>query len=145
VEASPVAQTLLAPFRWFVNAFTAERLWPDLALWASLGLLVDACLLGLVFALDAQYLETAAAASERAYARLQRLRRGGPALAMAPTSGRVRVGVPGLPHWGGVGAVAWRQLVTALRTPWSLVVAVAVTAMLAYPVLTSRDRFADAE
>jgi hypothetical protein len=143
VQASPVAQTLLAPFRWFVNAFTAERLWPDLALWAGLGLLADACLLAVVFALDAQYLESAAAASERAYARLERLRRGGPALALAPASGRLRV--PGLPAWGGAGAVAWRQLVTALRTPWSLVSAVLVTAMLAYPVLAVRDRPADQE
>jgi uncharacterized membrane protein len=145
VEASPVAQTLLAPFRWFVQAFTAERLWPDLAIWAGLGLLANGCLLVLVFALDAQYLESAAVASERAYERLQQLRRGGPALALPPASGRARVRVPGLPAWGGVGAVAWRQLVTALRTPWSLFAALVVTAMLAYSAVAIRERPADAE
>src|SRR5437764_991375 len=76
LERSEVAQVLLAPFRWFVNAFTSERLWPDLARWAALGLLVNLCLLAVVFALDAHYLETSAAASERAYTRLQQLRRG---------------------------------------------------------------------
>jgi hypothetical protein len=135
LEQSEVAQVALAPFRWFVNAFTAERLWPDLAQWAALGLLVNACLLAVVFALDAHYLETSAAASERAYERLQRLRSGGPGLAGAPASGWGRLRIPALPVWGGVGPVAWRQLVTAARSPRSLLVSLLLTAMLIYPTL----------
>jgi ABC-2 type transport system permease protein len=140
LERSEVAQTLLAPFRWFVSAFTAERLWPDLAQWASLGLLVNACLLAVVFALDAHYLEASAAASERAYARLQRLRQGGPAMASAPASGWARLSVPALPACGGVGAIAWRQLVTVVRSPRSLLVALIVTGMIVYSALAGRDR-----
>ena len=114
VERSGVVQAVLSPLRWFVEAFAAERLWPDLLQWAALGLAVDAALLAFVFALDAQYLETAAAASARIYARIERMRRGG----VGPTlrgPGRKRVGLPMLPWWGGAGPIAWRQLTTAQR------------------------------
>jgi hypothetical protein len=136
MENSSVAQTLLAPFRWFVNAFTAEQLWPDLVQWAALGLLVNACLLVAVFGLDAHYLETSAAASERAYARLERLRQGGPTLASTPAARWVRLRAPTLPGWGGVGPVAWRQLVTALRTPRSLLAILLVTGFLIVPAVS---------
>jgi hypothetical protein len=143
LERSEVAQVLLAPFRWFVSAFTAERLWPDLVQWAGLGLLVDACLLAVVFALDAHYLETSAAASERAYARLQQLRQGGPGMTSA--AGWARLSVPALPSWGGVGAVAWRHLVTAVRSPRWLLVVLFVTAMMVYSALSGRDRAGEPE
>jgi hypothetical protein len=143
LERSEIAQTLLAPFRWFVNAFTAERLWPDLVQWAGLGLLVNACVLAVVFALDAHYLETSAAASERAYARLQQLRQGGPAMVSAARW--ARLSVPALPSWGGVGALAWRQLVTAVRSPRWLLVVLFVTAMMVYSALSGRDRAGEPE
>src|SRR5262249_19318542 len=41
LERSPAAQAVLTPFRWFVEAFTAERVWPDLLQYAGLGLLID--------------------------------------------------------------------------------------------------------
>jgi hypothetical protein len=50
IERSSVAQTILIPFRWFVLAFTAQRIWPDLVKWASLCGLIDLGLLGLVLA-----------------------------------------------------------------------------------------------
>jgi hypothetical protein len=111
---APFFRVVLAPLRWFVEAFTAERLWPDLARWAVLGLAADAALLGVVLALDAQYLETAAAASERLYARLERLRATGSTIGVL--SGR-RPGrsLPMFPAWGGAGAIAWRQALTAWR------------------------------
>ena len=140
LERSEIAQVLLAPFRWFVNAFTAERLWPDLVQWAALGLLVNVGVLAVVFALDAHYLETSAAASERAYTRLQRLRQGGPAMAAPPAAGWARLRVPALPAWGGIGAVAWRQLVTAVRSPRWLLVVLILGGMIVYPALAGRDR-----
>jgi hypothetical protein len=145
LERSEVAQTLLAPFGWFVSAFTAERLWPDLVQWASLGLLVNACMLAVVFALDAHFLETSAAASERAYERLQRLRQGGPAMASAPASGWARLSVPALPSWGGIGAIAWRQLVTAVRSPRSLLVVLFLTGMIVFSALSGRKQSGELE
>lgn len=114
-DESPLLSVLLAPLSWFANAFTARRLWPDLAQWAGLGLLVDGVLLGLVFALDAHYLETAASASERLYARMQRLRSGGVS-AQWGGAGRVRFTLPNFPWWGGLGPSVWRQLLTTLRS-----------------------------
>src|SRR5262249_54786015 len=110
IEQSSVIHALLAPFRWFILAMTSERLWPDFVQWIALSLLVDVIMVLLVFALDAHYLETAAAASERIYAQVQRLRRGGAAATMLRTSGRPRFSLPSLPWLGGIGPIAWRQL-----------------------------------
>jgi hypothetical protein len=115
LEQNEVVQALLIPMGWFIETFTAERLWPDFAVGAARCLAVDAGLLLLVLLLDAQYLEASAAASERAYARLQRIRSGG-AMAAAAGTGRPRVRLPAPPTWGGVGPLAWRQLTTAARS-----------------------------
>lgn len=115
LRQNEAVRVLLTPMGWFVETFTAERLWPDFLLGAARCLGVNAVLLVLVFLLDAQYLEAAAAASERAYARLQRVRSGG-AVAAVVATGRPRFSLPPLPNWGGVGPLAWRQLTTAARS-----------------------------
>jgi hypothetical protein len=115
LEQNEVVRVLVTPMRWFVETFTAEQFWPDFALGAARCLAVNAALLLLVFLLDAQYLEAAAAASERAYARMQRMRSGGAVVAVVG-SGRPRFSLPSLPRWGGVGPLAWRQLTTGLRS-----------------------------
>jgi hypothetical protein len=140
VEGSGVVQVVLTPLRWFVEAFAAERLWPDLLRSAALGLAVDAALLAFVFALDAHYLEASAAASARVYARIERMQRGGvgPSLGRA---GRSRVGLPILPWWGGAGPIAWRQLTTALRDSTRvLAVLLVLGSMLVPALLVAPDR-----
>src|SRR5262249_9229662 len=47
----------LLPLRPIVETFTAERVWPDLVQWSLLALAVNAGLMALVIALDAQFLE----------------------------------------------------------------------------------------
>ncbi|HEX8200453.1 MAG TPA: putative ABC exporter domain-containing protein [Isosphaeraceae bacterium] len=133
-ERSGVVRLGLIPLRWFVAAFTAERLWPDLVTSAALGLAVDAALLALVFALDARNLEAASAASARAYARIERLRRGGSGASWGG-SGRVRVGLPMLPRWGGAGPIAWRQLTTALRDLGRVLAALLALGSMLVPAL----------
>jgi hypothetical protein len=129
LRQNEVVQVLLTPMSWFTDTFTAERLWPDFALGAARCLGVDVFLLFLIFVLDAQYLEAAAAASERAYARLQRARSGG--VVVAGTGGsRWRFSLPSLPNWGGVGPLAWRQLTTAVRSPRPIVAFLAVFALM---------------
>ena len=115
---------MLAPFRWFILAFTAERVWPDLAGWAALGLAVDAGLIGLVFALDASYLEAASAASARRFARIQRLGGGGGGVRSIgdPEDRPVPVPAAEPPRGGaGVGPNFWRQMTAALGDPGRLV------------------------
>ncbi len=137
IERSPVATAALTPFRWFVLAFTADRAWPDLARWAGLALLVDLGLVGLVFALEASYLEAASTASARRFARMQRVVGGGGGLRSMTTRrvGRFRFRPPEPPWWGGVGPNFWRQMTGALGDPGRLAgVAMLLSAM---PVVVS--------
>jgi hypothetical protein len=144
LERSRVVQVALTPFGWFVRAFTSEHLWPDLVQWGSLGLGVDLVLLVIVFALDANYLETAAVTSERVYAQIQRMRTGGGASAALTASGKARFSLPALPWWGGVGPVAWRQLTAVPRTRGPLVILVSFFAMLVGPAIAfAGDEFRD--
>lgn len=145
LEDEPLTQVLLAPASWFVLTFTAERVWPDLVQYAALALAVDGVLLLLLFALDAHYLEASAGASERQYARLQRLRRGGTALAVAPASGRLRLTAPPLPYLGGVGPILWRQATSFLRSWWSLLLVLLMVGFLSGPLLGHADDFAGDE
>jgi hypothetical protein len=114
LRQNEAVRLLLTPMGWFIEAFTADSL-PDFLLSAARCLGVNAVLLLVVFLLNSQYLEAAAAASERAYARLQRARSGGAVSAVVGT-GRPRLRVPALPHWGGVGTLTWRQLTTGVRS-----------------------------
>jgi hypothetical protein len=109
---SAVGGVLLAPFDVFARIVVAPTLFPDVVPWTVLALAMIGVLVVLVMWLDAQYLETAAAAGQRIHARVQRVR-----LGLAPL--RVHRGltwrVPPLPRLGGAGPIAWRQLTTALR------------------------------
>ncbi len=113
LNSSPIWQTITWPLRPFIETFLATRVWPDLVFWASLASLVDLALLGVVFWLDANYLETSAVASARTYARIQKLRSGNVWAGEEGVTTRLRV--PPLPYWGGIGPILWRQLTVALR------------------------------
>ena len=132
VQGSPIATVILAPFRWFVLAFTAERIWPDLVQWSALCGLIDLGLLGLIFALDASYLEAASASSARRFAKLQRLGGGGGgirSMGKRPT-GRFRFRPPNPPWWGGVGPNFWRQMTGALGDPGRLAGVIAMISIV---------------
>lgn len=139
VEQTPLLYAVLEPFRWFVQAFTAERLWPDFACWGGLSLALVLGLLVAIFALDAHYLESAAAASERLYAQLQRLRTGGAAAVVLRTSATARSWLPMFPWWGGIGPVAWRQLATVPRSRSTLVLLLMLLPLVALPALGTRQ------
>jgi hypothetical protein len=93
---------------------TAEFFYPDFIGWAVLALAIDAVLLTLVLRLDANFLESSIAASQKLYQKIERMRRGQMwmNLSKAP-AGRWRI--PLLPRWSGAGPIAWRQLMSALR------------------------------
>jgi hypothetical protein len=137
IEQSDVVQYGLMPFRWFFRALAARSLDGRFFLDTALAFLVDATLLILVFALDARYLESAAANSEKRYARLERLRRGGLASLGSSQSKPVRFRIPD-PHWlGGFGPIAWRQFVTATRTRRAVTLIVIITLMASIGPLTA--------
>jgi hypothetical protein len=113
LERSSIMRVVVWPFQPPVMAFTAERLWPDLAVWSLAGLAILGALGLVILALDAEYYEATAAASARIYTRMQKAR------LMKPVSRPIRTGleVPTLPWWGGAGPALWRQLTTAARHP----------------------------
>jgi hypothetical protein len=135
IEHAPLFQLLLVPFGWFAGTFTAAD--PVEAVQFGVrSLAVDAGLLVLLFVLDAHYLEAAAAASERHYALLQRLR--GSGAGTMPLIGPRKAGfsLPDLPRLGGAGPIAWRQMVTALRSLRGLLVLIVILlVLLLQPIL----------
>jgi hypothetical protein len=139
VEQTPLLYAVLEPFRWFARAFGATQFWPDFARWGGLSLAIVLGLLLLIFALDAHYLETAAAASESVYAQLQRLRTGGAAAVVLRSGAAARSWLPMLPWWGGIGPVAWRQLATVPRSRSTLVLLLMLFPLVALPLLGTRQ------
>ena len=108
-------RALLAPFEVFSHAILAKAFFPDLVCWGSAAAAIDLGLLVLVLKLDADYLEGAAAVSQKLYERMQRARKGG-GLALPTSKNAARLRVPKLPWLGGAGPLAWRQLLVAMRT-----------------------------
>lgn len=113
LQESTVWHVITWPLRSFFEVFLARDI-GSLLYWTPLALAVNGVMLIVVFLLDANYLESAAAASARVYARLQRLRSGN-ILAGETRGGKVRFTLPMLPFWGGTGPILWRQLLTAMR------------------------------
>lgn len=134
VEHSWTVQVLLMPFRPFMEAFTAPRLWPDLVVWGAIGLAIDAALVVFIFALDAQYLERSATVSAKIYTRLERARRTG-GIGMIGGSKPARFSLPMFPDWGGIGPIAWRQFATAKRDIARLIIFMLIFAPMFVPML----------
>jgi hypothetical protein len=112
---APAYRVVSWPLRSFFDVMLADRLWPDLVAPLAVSLAVLTALLGVVFLLDAHYLEAAAAASARTYAKLQRMRGRAVTVEEATTPSAARWGLPMFPYLGGAGPVFWRQLTSALR------------------------------
>jgi hypothetical protein len=139
LRASRVGHVLLAPLEAFGRLFVADRLWPDAFVYGGIALGIDVLLVFVVFYLDADYLEAAAARSQVLYDRLQRVRRGGGLAAIgAPAKGRWAM--PRLPYWAGAGPVVWRQGTTALRNSKGLLMVLLILAIAVGPLVLSANR-----
>jgi len=122
VEQSPVTLAILTPFRWFINVYVA-RTWSGLFGYGALALGVDLILVGMVFALDAGYLEASAQASSRLFARTQKAMGGGGTVKLVGRRlVRFRSWPPRPVWWGGVGPNLWRQMISALADPSRIIV-----------------------
>lgn len=114
IQQIPAIQYLLLPFRWFGDTITAKT-WYGFLLNGTLALSVNLALVLLILLMDAQYLEASAIASEKFFAEVQRIRRGG-AFTAPLSGGKPRFRLPMPPWLGGVGPIAWRQMTTAIRS-----------------------------
>jgi hypothetical protein len=123
-ESLPIFSYALAPLRWFTEVFAADTL-GKLITFGSSALLVNLIMVLAIFLLEVQFLEASASASERHYARLQRMRSGG-VLAGRVGSGESRITLPQPPILGGLGPIAWRQSIALLRNLRSVLVFLAM-------------------
>jgi hypothetical protein len=115
------AMVVLAPFKVFSNTILADRLFPDLVCWGAAAAAIDLGLLALILRLDADYLESAAAISQKMYEQLRRTKQGG-GIALPASQGSLKYRVPKLPWLGGAGPLAWRQIMLAIRTSRMVIV-----------------------
>jgi hypothetical protein len=121
LRASGPIRVLVAPFEVFTHAMFAEAWFPGLFAWASAALAMDLALLFLILKLDADYLELAATVSQKVYEQLRRTKLGG-GIAMPVSSRSPWIRLPH-PLWlAGVGPVAWRQILLAIRTSRHMII-----------------------
>src|SRR5690606_30173248 len=102
-----------------------KRLVPDFLAWGTLSLAIDAALVAIVLRIDSDFLENSIKTSQKLYDKIQRARSGG-ALANMVKAGDTRWRVPRLPWLAGAGPVAWRQLMTAMRSTRGLLIVLAI-------------------
>ncbi|MFO0881500.1 MAG: putative ABC exporter domain-containing protein [Gemmataceae bacterium] len=113
---SPAWQTASLPLRAFFEVMLAPGWSFHLLLQVGIALTVLVGLVFLIFGLDAQYLESAAASSARIYTRIQQMRgRQSNVEGSLQPSRPPRWSLPDFPRLGGVGSLAWRQMVSGFR------------------------------
>src|SRR5688500_7877050 len=132
VRESPAGGVILLPVEPFGYLLTAPRVFPDLLMWGALAIVINAVIVWVIFLLDADFLESAAARSQVLQARMARARKLGIA---APTGGKAGRSPPMLPYWRGVGPIMWRQVTAALRGSRGLLMVMLIVAMVAGPAV----------
>jgi hypothetical protein len=133
-QSSAAGALLLAPFKVFANIFLSETVFPGLLVWAALGLAINGGLVSVVILLDRHVEEELTAAGLEFHKRRDRSRGGGqPWLTRALTASSS--GKP--PTLGGIGPVAWRQVLSALRGSGSVLLTLFALAFIAGPLLAA--------
>lgn len=131
-QASLAGTLLLAPFEVFAHIFLAPSIYPDLLRWATLGVAINTGLLASIILLDRHSVEASIATSLELHERWMRARRSGLLWGAQPVV--VRSFRPP-PVISGIGPIAWRQLLAALRSSSKAVLVFLALAMLAGPLL----------
>ncbi len=111
---STAGTILLAPFHPFVELFRSET-WSSAALWAAVCGAIDFSLLALAVRLDANYLESAVAASRRIDKLRQRAARSGAGALLTGSQKTCSWSLPRPPRAFGFGPAIWLQLSCGLR------------------------------
>jgi Putative ABC exporter len=125
-RSSWAGKVLLAPFEVFSHTIMAAHWFPELVCWSAAAVAIDAVLLALIFKLDADYLESAAAISQKLYEKVQRMKQGG-GIVLPASQKAASIRLPRFPWLGGAGPLAWRQVLMAVRTSrYALIISVGI-------------------
>jgi hypothetical protein len=136
-RASWTGMVVLAPFEVFSHAILATRFFPDLVGWSAGALAIDLGLLALIFRLDADYLESAAAVSQKLYEKIQRMKQGG-GVSLPASEKAARIRLRRFPWLGGAGPLAWRQTLIAMRTSrFALIISAGIAVTIAVVALVA--------
>lgn len=130
-QSSLGGQMLLAPFAVFAHIVQGHSSFSAVFDWAALGLALDAALVYVIIELDRRSFELSADASLRLHERWDRARRSG--LLWSAQTDVVHRYMKS-PRLGGVGPLAWRQMLSALRTSRKIVLVLLAISILAGPI-----------
>ncbi|MEO9517560.1 MAG: hypothetical protein ABJH45_15175 [Paracoccaceae bacterium] len=114
-----IGTIILLPYIVFAELFVAPSLFPELALWASLAVLINAVLLCAVIMLDARTTDRSLKENARKSDRWERIKQGGSLWATERTEIR---SIRQAPIFGGLGPIAWRQAINAARNSFKITV-----------------------
>ncbi|NNU82182.1 hypothetical protein HMH01_17225 [Halovulum dunhuangense] len=128
---SLIGTIILMPYIVFTELFLAKNLFPHLAFWATIAVLVNAALLWAVILLDGRTSERSLSESTRLSDRWERMKQGGSFWATE----RVEVrSIRTAPTLGGMGPIAWRQAIKAVRNSSKVIAVFMVIAACAAPL-----------
>ncbi|MHA3913501.1 hypothetical protein [Halovulum sp. GXIMD14793] len=131
VRHSWIGTIILMPYIVFAELFLAQSLFPQLAFWATMAILINAALLWAIVRLDGRTFERSLSQNTRLSNRWERMKQGGSFWATERTD------VPSIrnaPTLGGLGPIAWRQAIKALRNSSKVVAVFIVAAAGAAPI-----------
>lgn len=134
-----IGQYVLPPLKWMFQPISAERFFPDTLQLLPPRIGVLALMVLLVFLLGGDYLEASTARTDHSIARRQSALRSG---ASVGTGWMSRVSLPPFPSLGGIGGVAWMQMIHSLRIlpRFLLFTAVIVGVILVVPLMVDSSR-----
>ena len=113
-----VGTIILLPYIVFAELYVAPSL-SHLAIWALVAVVINAALLRSVIALDAHTTDRSLAENARLSSRWERIKQGGSFWATQRTEVR---SIRRAPSAGGLGPIAWRQSLNALRNSFKLII-----------------------
>jgi hypothetical protein len=131
VRYSWVGTIILMPYIVFAELFMTRAHAAELALWAAIAILINALLLWAVIKLDRRTAEFALRENTRLSDRWERMKQGGSFWATQKSEIR---SIRTAPTLGGLGPIAWRQAIKAVRNSSKLIVVFLVAAACIGPV-----------
>lgn len=128
-----IGTVILLPYIVFSELILAQTLFPQLAFWATLAVLINVGLLSAIIKLDGRTSERSLREHSRLSDRWERMKQGGSFWATE------RSEVPSLrraPRLGGFGPIAWRQAIKAVRNSSKVIAVFLVGAACTGPLIS---------
>ncbi|NNL18181.1 MAG: hypothetical protein HKP37_05510, partial [Boseongicola sp.] len=134
VRHSWIGTVILSPYIVFAELFLAKYLLSQMVFWASLAILVNAALLWAIIMLDGRTSERSLRENTRLSNRWERMKLGGSFWATERTE------VPSIrlaPKLGGLGPIAWRQAIKAVRNSSKVIAVFILIAACSAPLASA--------